>query len=138
MDIEERKKKAELLRQKFLAENTTEKRRGRVIERMTNMKPFGDGFDNECPDIPRTDNDTYRDYVIPNLIRCGAIPKDKLIIGAAYFGHCRNADEAIWNGEVFIYNRTKFGDTYPEKINHFEDDNGYDLFIPIKLKKENI
>ena len=31
--------------------------------------------------------------------------------------------------------RTKFGYTYPEDINHFEDDNGYDLFIPIKMKE---
>jgi glucuronoarabinoxylan endo-1,4-beta-xylanase len=46
MNIEERKKKAELLRQKFLAENTPEKRKERVIERMTNMKPFGN--DNAC------------------------------------------------------------------------------------------
>lgn len=29
--------------------------------------------------------------------------------------------------------RNKFGSTYEEYINHFEDDNGFDLFVPIKL-----
>jgi hypothetical protein len=35
-------------------------------------------------------------------------------------------------GEVFEYQRYKFGCTFPETINHFEDDNGYDLFVPIR------
>ena len=35
-------------------------------------------------------------------------------------------------GDVFEYQRYKFGFTFPEKINHFEDDNGYDLFVPIR------
>ena len=70
---------------------------------------------------------------MPNLIRCGKKKKKDLIIGKTYLGECRNADRAVWNGEVFIYQRTKFGYTYPENINHFEDDNGFDLFVPIKV-----
>jgi hypothetical protein len=76
----------------------------------------------------------YEEYVIKNYIRCGAIPKKDLIVGETYLGDCRNASEAIWNGKVFVYKRTKFGYTFDEEINHFEDDNGFDLFVPIKEK----
>jgi hypothetical protein len=38
----------------------------------------------------------------------------------------------VWDGEKFTYQRYKFGFTFPEKINHFQDDDGYDLFVPIK------
>lgn len=88
------------------------------------------------PNIPRTSPEVYNDIIIPALIRCGAIPKSQLEVGATYIGSCRNAGEAVWLGDKFEYQRYKFGDTFPEKINHFEDDNGYDLFVPIK-KREN-
>lgn len=84
------------------------------------------------PDIPKTYPDVYNDIIIPALIRCGAIPKSQLEVGATYIGSCRNAREAVWLGDKFEYQRYKFGNTFPEKINHFEDDNGYDLFVPIK------
>ena len=72
-------------------------------------------------------------FIQKKMIELGAIPKDKLIVGHTYLGKCRNAGKAIWkeNGR-FEYIRTKFGCTYPEEINHFQDDNGYDLFTPIK------
>lgn len=90
----------------------------------------------DIPDIPIVPEDIYKEVIIPNLIRMGAIPKEKLIPGKTYIGGCRNATEAIWDGEKFTYQRTKFGYTYPETINHFQDDDGYDLFVPIK-EKEN-
>lgn len=88
------------------------------------------------PDIPKVRPDVYNDIIIPALIRCGSIPKSQLEIGATYIGSCRNAHEAVWLGDKFEYQRYKFGDTFLETINHFEDDNGYDLFVPIK-KCEN-
>lgn len=106
-----------------------ENRKKNVIEYFKTMKPFRTIDD--IPDIPITDKDTYENIIIPNLIRCGAIPKDKLITGETYIGTCRNATEAIWDGKQFIYKRTKFGYTYDETINHFQDDDGYDLFIPV-------
>jgi hypothetical protein len=84
------------------------------------------------PLIPKACQDVYNDIIIPALIRCGAIPKSQLEIGFVYEGSCRNADKAVWNGFQFEYIRTKFGSKFKEKINHFEDDNGYDLFVPIK------
>lgn len=58
------------------------------------------------------------------------VMKDGLKVGEIYYGTCRNADHARWNGEVFTYIRSKFGTQFPEDINHFEDDNGFDLFLP--------
>lgn len=98
------------------------------------MEPF-DGDVEKIPSIPISGEKEYKEIVIPNLIRCGAIPKKDLIEGRTYIGQCRNASEAVWNGEVFIYQRHKFHMVYPEEINHFEDDDGSDLFVPIKLKE---
>ena len=100
-----------------------------MIDCLKNMKPFTDDY---IPSPPITTTELYQKYVIPNFIRCGAIPKDKLIKGKTYFGSCRNADKAIWLGDKFEYIRYKWGKSYQEKINHFEDDDGFDLFVPIR------
>ena len=70
------------------------------------------------------------------LIKRGMIAKKDLQDGKTYIGHCRNSDEAIWDNskQKFTYLRYKFGSSFNEDINHPEDDNGFDLFIPIKLK----
>lgn len=98
------------------------------------LEPFKDQYD--IPDIPIFENDDekkfYNDIVIPNLIRCGAIPKKDLEIGAEYIGDTRNTDTARWNGKVFEYTRHKMGFTFTDTVNHFEDDNGYALFVPLK------
>lgn len=80
--------------------------------------------------IPNPMPDGFVEY----LLKRGMIPKKDLEDGVTYCGMCRNAEEAIWNAEKqkFIYKRTKFNYTFDEDINHPEDDNGYDLFIPIK------
>lgn len=62
----------------------------------------------------------------------GVIKKEDLEDGAYYWGTCRNASIARWDGKEFWYIRQKFGSTFAESINHLEDDNGYDLFIPLK------
>ena len=87
----------------------------------------------EVPLLPTWEKQEMEELVWPKLIQYGAIPKDKLIIGSTYLGECRNASKAIWkeNGK-FEYQRTKFGWTFPEEINHFQDDDGYDVFVPIK------
>lgn len=99
------------------------------------LKPWKSG--DYIPSPPKTTPEVYQEVVIPGLIRFGAIPKKDLIPGKTYLGECRNAEEAVWNGSVFIYQRYKFGDVFPEEINHFEDDNGYDLFVPVKLKEDD-
>lgn len=84
------------------------------------------------PSIPKVSKEEYNTIVIPSLIKWGAIPKSQLIIGKTYRGYCRNASEALWNGKKFEYIREKFGFKYTEVINHFEYDNGLDLFVPYK------
>jgi len=98
-----------------------------------NLKPFESPDD--IPDIPVCKNKKiYEDIIIKNLIRCGAIPKDKLKNGKTYIGSCRNASEAIWNGKEFEYKRYKWGIYENDAIEHFEDEMEYDVFIPIKEK----
>lgn len=57
------------------------------------------------------------------------IPKNELIVGGYYYGKCRNARIARWDGKIFTHWRTKFGDRFLETIHHPEDDDGFDLFL---------
>lgn len=103
------------------------------IEYWENLKSFSTIDD--IPDIPKCqDEKIYKEIVIKNLYRCGAIPKNKLKIGKTYIGTCRNADEAVWNGKNFEYKRYKFGIMEDDTIKHFEDDMIADVFVPIKEK----
>ena len=111
-----------------------EERYKSILEYWKKRNPFRN--EEDIPPIPIVLPKDYEEIIIPNIIRCGGIPKDELITGKTYIGDCRNATEAVWDGEKFIYMRTKFGSTYPETINHFQDDDGYDVFVPIKLKLE--
>jgi len=100
----------------------------RIIESWKKLQKFESI--NDIPLLPKP----LSPFVLKTLIRCGAIPKNKLIDGKEYIGNCRNASKATWDAKrnVFVYMRNKFGSVFPEDINHFEDDNGYDLFVPIK------
>ena len=51
-----------------------------------------------------------------------------------YKGVCRNAYVAQWDEKTnkFYYIRYKFGGHALEEIRHPEDDDGFDLFIPLK------
>lgn len=106
--------------------------RKNIIEYWKTRSPFKSLDD--IGDIPTLSEDDYKKYIIPNIIRCGGIPKKDLIVGETYIGSCRNSEEAVWNGAEFVYKRYKFGFTYDDSVNHFEDDNGYDLFVPISKK----
>lgn len=102
----------------------------KLIEKLKTMTPFT----TYIPEVPKMKSqEDYEKYVIPNFIRCGAIPKKDLIVGKTYKGNCRNASKAVWLGDKFEYIRYKWGSNFKEKINHFEDDNGYDLFVPVQL-----
>ena len=111
-----------------------EERYNTVLNHWKERKPFRD--EDDISPIPIVLPKDYEEIIVPNIIRCGGIPKDKLIVGKTYIGDCRNAREAVWDGEKFTYMRTKFGSTYPETINHFQNDDGYDLFVPLKIKDE--
>lgn len=85
--------------------------------------------------VPRCKNKDEEEFVQNTLIKHGAIPLHKLEVGKTYIGECRNASEAVWLGDKFEYIRTKFGSTFPEKINHFQNDDGYDVFVPVRIKE---
>ena len=53
-----------------------------VVEKFNYLNPFRTIDD--IPNIPKIkDPRTYEEVIVKNLIRCGAISKDKLEIGAA-------------------------------------------------------
>ena len=83
----------------------------------------------------------YRNFLRKGLIsldsalNAGMVAKKDLVDGHTYQGYCRNATQAVWNAQkqVFVYTRTKFGSSFEETINHPEDDNGFDIFVPIVI-----
>lgn len=99
-------------------------------EHWENLQPFNTPED--IPELPVVGKEEWNNFYIPILLRCGAIPKEWLEVDVEYIGNCRNSDRAVWKGDHFEYERYKFGFTYTDKINHFQDDDGYDLFVPIK------
>lgn len=90
-----------------------------------------DKFDDEtiyqCK-VPHNPSHLFYDEVYSK----GVLRKEELVVGKYYRGKCRNAKVARWDGEYFTHMRTKFNHRFSERINHLADDNGYDLFIPIK------
>lgn len=105
-----------------------DKREKNLKEFWENLKPFKKEEDVPHLPIPLTP------YYIEKLINAGAIPKKDLVDGREYHGKCRNANKAVWDKtrNCFVYKRNKFGYVFDEDINHFEDDNGFDLFVPIE------
>lgn len=90
----------------------------------------------DVPELPRVDEKEWKEFYVPKLIRAGAIPKKDLIIDQYYIGEHRRATVAKWDGNEFIYNRTKFNQTFEDKCNHFEDDDGFALFVPVRIGTE--
>lgn len=117
----------------YTQEEIEEIRKQRYLKQLEYWKNRTEMFNfvETIPSVPVVEEEDYKNIIIPAFIRCGAIPKSQLEIGEQYIGACRNASIATWLGEQFEYTRYKFGDSFKEKINHFEDDNGYDLFVPI-------
>jgi hypothetical protein len=111
-----------------------EERKKRVKEYWGNLPKIVTPRD--VPDLPRVDIQEWKDYYVPKLIEAGAIGKNDLIEGQIYIGEHRRANVAKWNGKEFIYNREKFGNVFEDKCNHFEDDDGFALFVPIGIGTE--
>ena len=88
----------------------------------------------DVPEFPGNLTPEEYNKLIELYYRAGAIPKSKLKPGGWYLGQCRNTNVAQWwPKDGFCYIRYKLGGAFVDTINHFEDDDGYDLFIPIKL-----
>ena len=106
--------------------------RARLMKHWENLKHFNNPDD--VPDIPVVDKDEYEEFYLPKLFKAGAIRKIDLNDGQVYIGNHRRCTVAKWNeaSNVFEYWRNKFGQWFIDTCNHFEDDNGFALFVPIK------
>lgn len=113
-----------------------EEREKRVREYWENLPKFENPED--IPDLPRVDEKEWKEFYVPRLIKAGAIPKKDLIDGQVYIGQHRNANVQRWNAQKnkFDHMRNKFG-WREDECNHFEDDDGFALFVPIKLGTED-
>lgn len=117
-------------------QNAREEQKRLHRERWENLQPFQEPDD--IPELPQVSKEEWEKFYVPILLKCGAIPKEELEIDAEYIGSCRNSDTAIWKGNHFEYKRYKLGCYFNDKINHFQDDDGYDLFVPIKKLKNDL
>lgn len=90
------------------------------------------------------------------LVQLGMIPREELEDRAYYIGVCRNTQIAQWiespgwpsktelpnknqkRGPCFYHMREKFNSIYVEQINHPANDNGFDLFIPLRKVHEQV
>jgi hypothetical protein len=88
---------------------------------------------NDVEDIPHLPK-PLTDFHYDKLYDAGVLRKEELEDGAKYIGKCRNAGEAVWHKDknCFTYLRHKMGGAFDEDINHLADDDGFDLFVPIK------
>ncbi len=118
-------------------EQIRQERIKRIKEYWTNELPK---FNNpeDVPDLPKVDEKEWKEFYIPKLIEAGAIPKKDLIDGQIYIGEHRRTTIARWNQEKnhFDYMRYKWG-WFEDVCNHFEDDDGFALFVPIGLGTED-
>ena len=88
----------------------------------------------DIPQLPYAeDPEEWKNFYVVKLIEAGAISKGLLKDGGWYIGDHRNATVARWCAEKarFEYWRTKFTARFIDYCNHFEDDDGYALFVPI-------
>jgi len=117
-------------------EDRKEKQMAHMKELWGNLKPFETPED--VPDIPVVDEKEYKEFYVPRLIAAGAIPKKDLVDEQIYIGQHRRCKVARWDAkeEEFRYWRNKFGQKFIDTCNHFEDDDGFALFVPIKLGTE--
>jgi hypothetical protein len=99
------------------------------------LQPFKETTD--IPTLPHLDEKEWKEFMIPKLIELGAIPKNQLKDGVWYYGDTRNTTLGKWNEKEnnFEHWRYKFGWRWDD-VNHFEDDNGYALFVPLREANE--
>jgi len=88
-------------------------------------------------DVPELPN-PLTEFYIKRLIELGAIPKSKLQDGIWYYGDYRRASFGKWSeeDEKFHIYRWKFG-WRKDECNHFEDDDGFALFVPLRVINED-
>ena len=101
-----------------------------TMEYWKDRAPFKDIYD--VPRLPK-----MNDYYINRLVELGAISKNELEDGVWYYGKYRNSDVGIWDAKKgkFCIWRSKFG-WMKDQCFHFQDDDGYALFVPLRKATE--
>lgn len=100
----------------------------RIKEYWMELKPFNVAED--IPNLPKNLNEFY----INKLIELGSIPKNKLTNEFWYYGNYRITNYGRWDekNQVFHIIRFKFNQHFMEQCNHFENDDGFALFVPLR------
>ncbi len=89
---------------------------------------FKDRFD--IPKLPSILTESF----VSDLIERGAIPKSQLIDNIWYYGRFRRSSIAKWDSQIQKFRYISIGfQSYWDVCNHFEDDDSYALFIPIRI-----
>jgi len=99
----------------------------KLKEYWSNLKPF-----KKSTDVPSLPN-PLTDFYTKRIIELGGIPKSELKDGQWYYGNFRNSDFGKWDASklVFHHIRYSFG-YYWDDCNHFEYDNRFALFVPLR------
>lgn len=103
-----------------------------LFEKLNKIKKFERAED--VIDLPKYDNiDDWRNEVVPELIKRGAIPKSELEDGVWYYGDFRNSYYGKWDAEseTFGHWRNKFGWRW-DTCKHFEDEIYFACFTPLR------
>jgi hypothetical protein len=97
------------------------------------LKPFKDERDVPALPVPLTD------FYINRLIDLGAISLSKLEDNTWYYGNYRNSKFGKWDGtnEVFHILRYKWGKSLWDECKHFQHDDGFALFVPLRKATES-
>ena len=92
----------------------------------------------DVPPLPRVNAKIWKYLIVPTLIEAGAIPMMELEDGAVYEGRHRVGKVARWDAEKkeFEYPYWEFNQKATMKCNHFEMDDGFALFVPLKKVAE--
>lgn len=111
-------------------------RNKRIEEYWDNLLPFREPKD--VPPLPKVDAKKWKEFYVPKIIKANGIPRKDLVDGQFYIGDHRNANVAKWDAkkEHFVYMRYKFGSIFEDVCKHFEDDDGFALFVPLRIATE--
>jgi hypothetical protein len=107
-----------------------EDREKKIREYWEELKPFKKAED--VPHLPHMNH-----YFMNKLIQLGALSKNRLEDGVWYHGNYRNSNLGKWSDkdQKFYLWRWKFG-WRPDDCNHFEDDDAFALFVPLRKATE--
>lgn len=106
-----------------------EEREAKILKMWTELRPFNE----EGAFVPELPRELTR-FHIAKLIKCGAIEKEELKDGVWYYGDYRNAKFGLWDAEKeqFKIQRYKHGRYRWDTCYHFQDDDGFALFVPLR------